>query len=101
MIEVGGTVAPGFEAVRAAFEANFERGEVGASGCVYRDGRPVVDIWGGVADPRTGKPYTSETLHVVASATKGAMALCAHRLAERGELDFDAPVVQYWPEFGA
>jgi CubicO group peptidase (beta-lactamase class C family) len=99
--DVGGTVAPGFEPVWKAFEANFRRGEVGAACCVYFDGRPVVDIWGGVLAPGTGEPYTAETLQLVASATKGAMALCAHRLAERGELDFDAPVVSYWPEFGA
>jgi CubicO group peptidase (beta-lactamase class C family) len=102
VVRVNGTVAPGFEPVRTAFEANFERwAEVGASCCVYLDGRPVVDLWGGVTAPGSQLPYTERTLQLVASATKGAMAICAHRLAERGELDLDAPVASYWPEFGA
>jgi CubicO group peptidase (beta-lactamase class C family) len=99
VVEMGGTVAPAFEAVREAFEANFQRGEVGASCCVYFDGRPVVDIWGGSRAPGSAEAYTGETLQLVASATKGAMALCALRLSERGELDFDAPVAEYWAEF--
>lgn len=96
-----GTVAAGFEPVRQTFEENFGRGEVGASCCVYVDGRPVVDIWGGSVAPGSAEPYTDRTLQMVASATKGAMAIVAHRLAERGELDFDAPVARYWPEFAA
>jgi CubicO group peptidase (beta-lactamase class C family) len=99
--EVDGAVAPGFEPVRAAFVANFGRGEVGAACCVYVAGRRVVDIWGGTATPGTDDPYTDRTLQIVASATKGAVAICAHRLAERGELDLDAPVADYWPEFAA
>src|SRR5689334_15044728 len=100
-VRVDGTVAPGFELVRDTFAANFARGEVGAACCVYRGGVPVVDIWGGVLAPGSEEPYTDRTLQLVASATKGAVAILAHRLAERGELDFDAPVVEYWPEFGA
>jgi CubicO group peptidase (beta-lactamase class C family) len=100
-VRVDGMVAPGFEPVRDAFEANFRRGEVGAACCVYVDGRPVVDLRGGTVAPGTAAPYTERTLQLVASVTKGAMAICAHRLAERGELDFDAPVTSYWPEFGA
>lgn len=96
-----GTVAPGFEPVRAAFEANFGRGQVGASCCVFVGGRPVVDLWGGVLAPGSAEPYTQRTLQMVASATKGAMAICAHRLAERGELDLAAPAADYWPEFAA
>jgi CubicO group peptidase (beta-lactamase class C family) len=98
--QVQGTVAAGFEPVRAAFEENFGRDEVGASCCVYVDGRPVVDLWGGVTARGSDEPYTDRTLQLVASATKGAMAICAHRLVERGELDLDAPVADYWPEFG-
>lgn len=94
-------VAPGFEPVRDAFVANFERGEVGASCCVYVDGRPVVDIWGGTLAPGSAEPYTNQQVQLVLSATKGAMAICAHRLAERGDLDFNAPVASYWPEFAA
>jgi CubicO group peptidase (beta-lactamase class C family) len=99
---VGGTVAPGWERVRDAFAANFiERGEVGASVCVYRDGVPVVDLWGGVADVATARPWSSDTIVLVYSMTKGMSAVCANLLIERGRLDPDAPVASYWPEFAA
>jgi CubicO group peptidase (beta-lactamase class C family) len=97
---VDGVVAPGFEPVRDAFVANFERGEVGASCCVYAGGEAVVDIWGGTLAPGSDEPYTDRHLQLVASATKGAMAILGNRLAEQGKLDFDAPVRSYWPEFG-
>ncbi|HEX6417175.1 MAG TPA: serine hydrolase domain-containing protein [Acidimicrobiales bacterium] len=100
-VAIDGTVAPGFEGVRDAFAANFvEHGEVGAAFALVVDGRTVVDLWGGVADARTGEPYTTDTLQLVFSSTKGATALCANLLAQRGELDVDAPVTSYWPEFG-
>lgn len=93
-----GTVAPGWEPVRDAFVANFtERGEVGAAVCVYRDGRPVVDLCGGLADPATQRPWVSDTIVLVYSMTKGVTAVCANLLIERGLLDPDAPVAQYWP----
>lgn len=102
MTTIYGDVAPGFEPVRAAFMENFHRhGDLGAAVCVYRDGRPVVDLWGGVADAETGRPWTRDTLQLVYSATKGATATMAHMLAERGALDLDAPVAKYWPEFAA
>ncbi|MEV5957382.1 serine hydrolase domain-containing protein [Streptomyces sp. NPDC051987] len=102
MTVIHGEVADGFEGVREAFAANFaERGDVGAAVCVYRDGRPVVDLWGGVADPDTGRAWERDTLQLVYSATKGATATVAHLLAQRGELDLDAPVAAYWPEFAA
>ena len=78
-----------------------ESGEVGAAVCVYADGRPVVDLWGGLADREANRPWGEDTIVEVASTTKGATAICAHLLAQRGELDLDAPVVKYWPEFGA
>ena len=96
MIEtrVYGAVEPGFEGVRDAFGANFERhGDVGAACCVYAEGRKVVDLWGGA--------YAPETLQMVMSSTKGVVAVAAHVLAQEGRLDFDAPVTAYWPEFGA
>jgi CubicO group peptidase (beta-lactamase class C family) len=98
-----GHVEEGWGKVADEFRANFETtpGEVGASCCVYVGGRPVVDIWGGLADSETGRPWNEDTIAIVASTTKGATAICAHMLAQRGELDLDAPVVDYWPEFGA
>lgn len=99
-VEIGGTVEPGFEGVREAFAANFaEHGEVGAGFSLVVDGRTVVDLWGGVADAATGAPYAEDTLQLVFSSTKGATAICANLLAQRGELDVDAPVSTYWPEF--
>ncbi|EOT05763.2 esterase [Streptomyces noursei CCRC 11814] len=59
----------------------------------------MVDLWGGIADPDTGRPWQQDTLQLVYSATKGATATAAHLLAQRGELDLDAPVAKYWPEF--
>lgn len=102
MVEVQGTVEPGFERVRDAFEANFStHGDVGAAFALHVGGRLVVDLWGGVADDATQRPWDEDTVQLVFSTTKGATAMCALLLHERGELDLDAPVVEYWPEFGA
>ena len=99
--EVAGFCDPQFERVGEEFTRNFqERGELGASVSVTIEGEPVVDLWGGTAHPETGAPWTKDTLSIIWSSTKGATALCAHILASRGLLDLDAPVVQYWPEFG-
>ena len=99
-VDIEGTVAPGFEGVRDAFARNFaEHGEVGAGFSLVRDGTTVVDLWGGVADVSTLSPYTEDTLQLVFSTTKGATAILASLLAQRGELDVDAPVSEYWPEF--
>ena len=59
----------------------------------------MVDLWGGVADPKSKAPWTRDTVSIVFSCTKGATALCAHVLASRGQLDLDAPVAELWPEF--
>lgn len=97
---VHGTVAPGYENVRDAFRDNFTHlGEQGAACAAYVDGRPVVDLWGGVADHTTGRPWTRDTLSVIWSATKGAVGTLVNLLAARGQLDLDAPVARYWPEF--
>ena len=97
---VQGTCDQKFQEVRQEFERNFaERGEVGASVCVTVDGQTVVDLWGGTANTETDTPWTDETVSIVFSSTKGATAICAHVLASRGQLDLDAPVATYWPEF--
>jgi len=100
---IQGHVEDGWGNVADAFRANFagNPGEVGAACCVYAGGRPVVDLWGGLADREANRPWNEDTIGLVASTTKGATAICAHLLAQRGELDLDAPVVKYWPEFGA
>jgi len=98
---VSGACDRRFVEVQEVFERNFaERGEVGASVCVTVDGETVVDLWGGVADHATGRPWNDDTIGLVWSCTKGAVALCAHMLVGRGEIDIDAPVATYWPEFG-
>jgi CubicO group peptidase (beta-lactamase class C family) len=99
---IDGEVAPGFDAVRDAFAANFEqRDEVGAAVCAYVDGQPVVDLWGGVADTETSAPWERDTIVTVFSSTKGVTATCANLAIERGLLDPDATVATYWPEFAA
>ncbi len=100
--EIHGTCKPGFEPVRDAFAANFtERGEIGATVAVVRGGEPVVELWAGWADPARTRPWHADTLTNVWSTTKAMTSLCAHVLMDRGELDPDAAVVRYWPEFAA
>lgn len=96
-------VARGWGKVADAFRANFEGkpGEVGAACSVYVGGRLVVNLWDGLADREANRPWRRNTIMQVASTTKGATAICAHLLVQRGLLDLDAPVVRYWPEFGA
>ncbi|PLW73474.1 serine hydrolase [Streptomyces sp. SCUT-3] len=128
-VRIHGAVDDGYEAVREAFAANFaERGERGAAFALYRDGRKVVDLWGGTADAAadagtdaaagtdagtdagTGvdaggaagaEPWRAGTAQIVRSATKGPAAACLLLLSQRGLLDLDAPVGTYWPEFKA
>ena len=66
---------------------------------VYCEGKLVVDLWGGYADASRSRPWERDTIVNVYSTTKGMTAICAHRLADQGKLDFDAPVAKYWPEF--
>ena len=95
---ISGSCDPAFQAVRDEFARNFaERDEVGAAVCVTVDGETVVDLWGGVADPATDRAWEADTRVVVYSCTKGATALCAHVLADRGRLDLDAPVASTGP----
>lgn len=102
MVDVQGTVADGFEAVRDAFVRNFtHRAERGAAVTVYRDGHKVVDLWAGTKDVDGAEPWALDTAQVVRSATKGVAAAVPLLLHQRGQLDLDAPVSTYWPEFKA
>jgi len=97
-----GFVAAGFESVHGEFERNFsERGELGAAFAAIHDGEVVVDLWGGVADRSTGRPWARDTLQLIFSGTKGLVAACLLVLIDRGQLELEAPVRRYWPEFGA
>ncbi|MFE8993328.1 serine hydrolase domain-containing protein [Streptomyces collinus] len=101
-MDVHGTVAEGFEPVRDAFVRNFETlGDRGAAVAVYRDGQKVVDLWGGTRDVDGTAPWERGTAQVVRSATKGVAAAVLLLLHQRGQLDLDAPVGHYWPEFKA
>ncbi|WP_086561675.1 serine hydrolase domain-containing protein [Streptomyces africanus] len=101
-MDVHGTVAEGFEPVRDAFVRNFETlGERGAAVAVYRDGQRVVDLWAGTKDVDGTAPWERGTAQVVRSATKGVAAAVLLLLHQRGQLDLDAPVGHYWPEFKA
>lgn len=98
---IHGSCASEFIGVRDAFERNFFSGdEVGAAVAVWVDGTLVVNLWGGWADAAHTRPWRQDTLTTVLSGTKGLSATCVHQLADRGELDLQAPVAHYWPEFG-
>jgi CubicO group peptidase (beta-lactamase class C family) len=101
MAEIQGTFDERFASVADVLSANLDRGaDVGASVCVVHDGEAVVDIWGGTIDD-DGTPWAEDTIINVWSTTKTMTFLTALLLADRGELDFHAPVARYWPEFAA
>lgn len=100
--QISGTVASGFEPVAQAFSAGFDgRPAMGAGLCIRKDGEVVVDLWGGIADVRDGRAWEADTPTVIFSCTKGLVAIIAAQLVTEGELDYDAPVARYWPEFAA
>jgi CubicO group peptidase (beta-lactamase class C family) len=102
MTDIHGFAHDGFEKVRDTFTDNFaSKGDIGASFCVTRNGETVVDLWGGYADAAKTKPWVKDTIINVYSTTKTMTALTALVLADRGLIDFDAPVAKYWPEFAA
>jgi CubicO group peptidase (beta-lactamase class C family) len=97
---IGGTCHPRFEAVRELFETGVERGDdVGASVALVLDGELVVDLWGGWRDEARTRPWERDTIVNVWSSTKTMVGLAALVLASTGELDLDARVARYWPEF--
>lgn len=101
MADIQGSYDDLFTAVPTALAALLDGGDVGGSVAVFVDGEPVVDVWGGFADAARGVPWQRDTIVNVWSVTKTMTALCALVLADRGELDPDAPVARYWPEFAA
>ena len=99
---VNGHVAEGLGAVREAFVANLQdRGEIGAACAVWLDGEPVVDLWGGLRDGRTGLAWEERTLVLVFSVTKGMSAIAIAKAVSQGLLSLDERVATYWPEFAA
>lgn len=99
-IPVGGYCDTAFATVEETFRENFaKRGEIGAGVCVYKDGEKVVDLWGGHRDEARTEPWTEDTIVLMNSVAKSICALAVHVLADRGQVDLDAPVAEYWPEF--
>ncbi len=91
-----------FDPLRELFAAKLESGEdLGASLAFNVDGEMVVDLWGGWADEARTVPWTENTITNVFSTTKCMTSLAALVLVDRGELDLDAAVAKYWPEFAA
>ena len=102
MADVDGTCDPRFAEMRAILAANLGSGaDVGASVAVIIDGKFVVDLWGGWIDADASAPWTERTITNVWSTTKTMAALAALVLVDRGFLDVDTPVAEYWPEFAA
>ena len=101
-VDIKGYCDPRFERTREILAGSIESGEdLGASFAVTIDGELVVDIWGGHLDEARARPWQEDTIVNVYSTTKAMSFLCALVLADRGELDFDANVAAYWPEFAA
>ncbi|MCA0366456.1 MAG: beta-lactamase family protein [Proteobacteria bacterium] len=105
-IDIHGVCAPGFEAVREAFAANFIEAPEGlneqaARFSVLVEGEAVVDLWAGYADTARTTPFTDTTLAPVFSTGKAVMAILMATAVEAGQVDYDQPVADLWPEFGA
>src|SRR5262245_42402531 len=101
-VDVNGVCESRFDPVREAFAFNLDTAQdIGASVAVFVDGEPVVDLWGGFFDGTYTRPFERDTICQGFSSTKTVTALCALVLADRGEIDLDAPVAKYWPEFAA
>ena len=104
-VPVGGVCDPKFAAVEAAFRRNMADGdpacgeEVGACVSVVVEGETVVDLWGGYADAARTAPWRHDTITCMMSVTKSCAAVALLTLVERGVVDLDAPVSDYWPAF--
>lgn len=86
---------------QALDRATTEGGEIGIQVAAFLDGKLVIDAWSGYADQESGRKVDGDTLFNVYSVTKAVAATALHILADRGLIDYDAPVVRYWPEYGA
>ena len=102
LLSIEGFAADGFGSVREAFERAIATDtDTGAALSIWRDGELVVDLAGGRADSGAGLPFGVNTPSVIFSCTKGLASVLVARLVQDGLLDYDAPVVDYWPEYGA
>jgi len=92
-----GWVHPGFEGVERVFQRQLRRTTGGAAVAVYHRGQLVVDLWGGSRAEQ--QPWQRDTLAMCFSTTKGVVSTALHLLADRGQISYDAPVAEYWPQF--
>jgi CubicO group peptidase (beta-lactamase class C family) len=99
-VTLDGHIAPGFDAVASAFEACVAEDAPGGAFAAVVDGQPVVDVWRGTVSD-DGRAWQRDTVCLVASGTKGVVAVAMLMLIERGLLDLESPVARYWPEVGA
>jgi CubicO group peptidase (beta-lactamase class C family) len=97
--EMSGWVSPAFREVADTFERLLGGFGGGAAVCVYQHGECVLDLWGGSRD-RQGRPWERDTMAPSFSTTKGIASTLIHIMVDRGLLDYDTPVAEYWPEFG-
>jgi CubicO group peptidase (beta-lactamase class C family) len=95
---LSGHVHPDFERVAAVFQRQIPRDVGGAALCIYHRGQKVVDCWAGTRDA-AGRPWQEDTVSISYSTSKGVASTLVHMLVDRGLLDYDAPVCDYWPEF--
>jgi CubicO group peptidase (beta-lactamase class C family) len=99
-VSISGFVKPGFETVREAFIENFtHRNDLGAACCIYYQGEKILDLWGGIRNIATGKPWEEDTMVDVFSTAKGMSGLAMALIHSRGLLDYEEHVCKYWPEF--
>ncbi|MHA2037621.1 MAG: serine hydrolase domain-containing protein [Promethearchaeota archaeon] len=99
-IEIHGFCDESFEPLKEAFAKNFEEGlEVGASLAATVNGKFVIDVWSGFADPAQTRPWEKDTIVNVYSTTKFMTIICTLMCVDRGLLDLETPVAKYWPEF--
>src|SRR5947209_14257788 len=99
---VHGAADPHFACAVRSFASMFHGRRFGGGAlAVYLDGEPVVDVWTGYADRRGRVPWSADTGAMVFSATKGMASTVIHRLVDRGLIDYEVPVAEYWPAFGA
>ncbi len=97
---ISGICDPSFEQVKKVFIENFNvRDELGASVCVYKDNKKVVDLWGGYLESSKNSAWTQNTITLMNSVAKSICSLAVLVLYDRGIVDIKLPVAEYWPEF--
>ena len=100
-VSIKGNCHKDFQEVAEVFAQNFAKyKEIGSSLCVVVDGEITVDLWAGNKNEKETEKWEKDTLSVAFSSTKAALALCAHLLIDRGQLNPKEKVVKHWPEYG-